>query len=115
MLFKVEQTPPRESGASLTRQWWTCDGDYSDRGDGRSTWPSSVAGQVSRRKFSRGKTRRKRNVWKLEVAREQQPKCTESSGRMNLSTGRGRRGRDGGGAGSGPLTVGEEVGGAAEG
>lgn len=34
MLFKVEQTPPRESGASLTRQWWTYDGDYSDRGDG---------------------------------------------------------------------------------
>lgn len=54
-------------------------------------------------------------MWKLEVAREQQPKCTESSGKMNLSKGRGRRGRDGGVAGSGPLKVGEEVGGAVEG
>lgn len=109
MLFEAEQTPPCESSAAPMRHWWTYDGVYSDRRD-----RAAYAGVET--KISDEKTRRKRNLWNLRAAHEQQPKRTKSSGRMNPRVWRGRRGRDEGGAGSGPWTVGgEELSGAAEG
>lgn len=95
--------------------WWTYDGVYSEkkgRGGVRSLFFFFFARQVSRGdgNLSERKTGRKRNVWKLGAAHEQQPKMHKLLEGGGIS-GWGRGGRDEGGAGSGPVTVG----GAAEG
>lgn len=96
MRFEVE--PACESSASLARHWRSYDGEYSDR-----------RGEASRQKSlgrkKQTKLRRKRNVWKLGAAHEQQPRRTKSLG-----------GAVGAEQEAGPLTVGgKEVGGSAEG
>lgn len=119
---KAERTPRCEGGARqrcLSQHRWDTLVDlrwsiFREKGRGgvRSLFFFFFARQVSRGdgNLSERKTGRKRNVWKLGAAHEQQPKMHKLLEGGGIS-GWGRGGRDEGRAGSGPVMVG----GAAEG
>lgn len=87
--MRGRRTESAASHSTDETHWWTYDGKYSERRDGAeyAAFFFFFARQVpiGDVNLSEGKSGRKRNVWKLGAAHEQQPKMHKLLGGGGIS------------------------------